>query len=936
MTTWNDWLFQNSGADFEPSDELRKQIANKLGKQWQDRHFDPTTEDRAAAWRLYIQLRSRITSQELPYLDGDEAAAVDSIHKLFDFTREACNADGAKSARFSELAWAVMDLFVRDLTAKWHKPILENRLTVDLAHELRTDLQQLRIGMTFAMRLFESLASGDPIRQPSIPGPSTDEPSDDANIPFDRILFSQGVHGGQALLDAEREAIAQRRRDAGQADTTSDHLSNLAGVAISGGGLRSATFALGALQALANHRLLKDFDYLSTVSGGGYAGSFLSCYLNVDDGEFGDGNRVGLTGEHLPFARQDASESGALRHLRSSGQSLLAGSTWRVLEMIVLAITGWVASLLVALPPLLLLASLVAVSNSAVIAKAIHDPSENPYTNSNSYWLPIAWGVSGLLLVSFVWLAYWHRIQRRSNEDRHVLLPSKLIAWTGGLLILTGFVWLVYGFPHTLRLRALDSSLDRFQGMPDWLVTVLASLAVPVFGHFASRFRTSKSFGGLFAILARGVMPAFVIWGALSLICRHVIFRDPTATFWDELAVIAGLCLAAGVVAALTWNFLDINDCSLHPFYRDRLSRAYHLRLQKQDHGGLTLASGFPTKLSELRKNNTAGPFHLINTALNANGSDGENEKLRGRQADFFLFSQTFCGSEATGYAPTKDFETANRRLDLATAIAASGAAVSPIMGVKPNRYGFWLALLNLRLDYWLQNPLVCKQEGRFPQFHYWLRQYLGMVKPDAPFINVSDGGHIENIGLYELLRRRCRYIVVIDGECDPGITCSSFLQAMRYAKIDFGIDINIDLSRLKFGGQARKEPKQEESPKRAKQTVPDSPIVDYHFAMGKVIYPPTDSERQEDVGLSHGLVLYLKSSITSNEAPSIQSYRDRNPSFPHQSTADLAYDEEQFECYRALGEHIVDDVVRDELMANGPPKSVEEWFQSLERNLLR
>ncbi|MGB7327822.1 MAG: hypothetical protein WBD31_23290, partial [Rubripirellula sp.] len=374
---------------------------------------------------------------------------------------------------------------------------------------------------------------------------------------------------------------------------------------------------------------------------------------------------------------------------------------------------------------------------------------------------------------------------------------------------------------------------------------------------------------------------------------------------------------------------------------RDRLSRAYQLRLKKgkqkkdQDASSVvsrpTLDSRVRQKLSDMRDINKAGPFHLINASLNAQAS--RSEKLRGRKADFFIFSSAHCGSESTGYAPTKDYEVSNRRLDLATAAAVSGAAVAPIMGVRKDGYTFWAALLNIRLDFWLRNPRVKKWWASFPGPFYWLSQYLGRVKPSTPFVNLSDGGHIENMGLYELLRRRCRYIVVVDGECDPGITCGSFLQAMRYAKIDFGIDVDIDLSRLKFGGSAPASLDSTDKSQKAKSSVPDSPVVDYHFALGKVKYPKTTQDASEP---PHGLLLYLKSSITGNEAASIQSYRDRNPGFPHQSTADLAYDEEQFECYRSLGEHIVDDTFRSELIGADIPANVADWFQSLEKHLIR
>src|SRR5690606_28086821 len=100
-----------------------------------------------------------------------------------------------------------------------------------------------------------------------------DSPDKPKQLFFERILFSPSVdtETAKAIFDAETEAICERRRQ--QEDAP---LADLAGLALSGGGLRSATFALGALQGLAKNDVLCHFDYLPTVSGGGYAGSFLS------------------------------------------------------------------------------------------------------------------------------------------------------------------------------------------------------------------------------------------------------------------------------------------------------------------------------------------------------------------------------------------------------------------------------------------------------------------------------------------------------------------------------------------------------------------------------------------------------------------------------------------------------------------------------------
>ena len=66
------------------------------------------------------------------------------------------------------------------------------------------------------------------------------------------------------------------------------------------------------------------------------------------------------------------------------------------------------------------------------------------------------------------------------------------------------------------------------------------------------------------------------------------------------------------------------------------------------------------------------------------------------------------------------------------------------------------------------------------------------------PWVNLSDGGHIENMAIYELLRRRCKFIISVDGEADPQSTFHGHLTLVRHAQIDFGIRIEPDLTALR------------------------------------------------------------------------------------------------------------------------------------------
>ncbi|MFZ2508757.1 MAG: hypothetical protein WAW79_09840 [Steroidobacteraceae bacterium] len=147
-------------------------------------------------------------------------------------------------------------------------------------------------------------------------------------------------------------------------------------------------------------------------------------------------------------------------------------------------------------------------------------------------------------------------------------------------------------------------------------------------------------------------------------------------------------------------------------------------------------------------------------------------------------------------------------------------------------------------------------------------------------WVNLSDGGHIENLATIELLRRRCKLIVIGDGEADPALHFNGLATLMRTARLDLGIRIDIRLDELRLDAS------------RNSKT---------HLAIGRITYPGETE---------CGYLLYLKSSCTGDEDDVIGEYRHRNPAFPHESTADQFFDEGQFEAYRALGQHIGEQAI--------------------------
>jgi len=370
----------------------------------------------------------------------------------------------------------------------------------------------------------------------------------------------------------------------------------------------------------------------------------------------------------------------------------------------------------------------------------------------------------------------------------------------------------------------------------------------------------------------------------------------------QDLAVVyGGTALFALVVTRL---FYDINATSFHGFYRDRLSKAYLMRPTASGTGAAPAHNDKQT-LSGLSE--TLAPYHLINTTLNVPTSRRAN--LRGRNGTFFMMSRNFVGSQLTGYRATEEMEALHPDLDLGTSVAISGAAAAPNMGSETRRsLTFVLTLLNIRLGYWLPHPRLFSA----PVFSmagvgavlrtvlrpfvrvtpsYLLKELMGRLDENGLHINLTDGGHLENLGLYELLRRRCRLIIACDGEADPEMTFQGLANAIRLARIDLGVNIEIDVDRLRACSDAGE----------------GSDWSAAHGAVGRINYG--DGE--------YGWLLYIKSSMTGDEPVSIRKYRDDDPSFPHQTTADQFFDEAQFEAYRALGYH-AGEAVFDDVLGKG------------------
>ena len=219
----------------------------------------------------------------------------------------------------------------------------------------------------------------------------------------------------------------------------------------------------------------------------------------------------------------------------------------------------------------------------------------------------------------------------------------------------------------------------------------------------------------------------------------------------------------------------------------------------------------------------------------------------------------------------------------LGQAVAISGAAASPNMGYNTSPLvSFLLTMFNVRLGWWFPNPgkKAWNKRGMRYSLYYLVNELFGLAGEKRLFLNVSDGGHFENLGIYELVRRRCKVIIACDAECDELLNFGGLGNVIRLCKTDFDATIDIDV-------------------KSIHEQKDDASIA--HCTVGRITYSNG----------SIGYLLYIKASITGDEDVSVAQYRSSHPTFPHESTADQFFSEDQFESYRRLGQHIVSHAFR-------------------------
>jgi hypothetical protein len=372
------------------------------------------------------------------------------------------------------------------------------------------------------------------------------------------------------------------------------------------------------------------------------------------------------------------------------------------------------------------------------------------------------------------------------------------------------------------------------------------------------------------------------VWGVSPATDHLAVLRE--TPWWVVLGTMGALATLALAASA----FLHVNKFSLHAMYRSRLIRAYlgASNENRRPHPATGFDPADNVSMADLPRR----PFHVVNIALNLVG--GADLAWQERKAQSFTVSPLHVGSPdpRLGYRLSAEYGAGpSTAISLGTAVAISGAAVSPNMGYNSSPpVTFVLTLFNARLGWWLGNPgpageTTYRRAGPALYFGPILSELLGLTDNQRKYVYLSDGGHFENLGLYEMVLRRCHFILVSDAGCDPEGALGDLGSAIRKIRTDLGIPITLDHAAFKIA---------------SRETATGA---GRYCAIGTIGYQAVDGPQA-----ANGTLVYLKPGFYGDEPKDIFNYATAHPAFPHESTADQWFTESQFESYRALGLYAV------------------------------
>lgn len=679
------------------------------------------------------------------------------------------------------------------------------------------------------------------------------------------------------------------------------------GICCSGGGIRAASFCLGGLEALQEAKLFATADYLSAVSGGGYIAVAHAALLGLTRQHAAPTDRQALEQSFaaLPPWSLGAPETVNLRNHTTYLAPDLSGRVWGVAVVVYGAIQHLLpfAALIVVLGTLYGWLLTVLPKLTFVGQRS---PTFDPEMARVSFYACCgALGLAGLLVATRQILG------RRGTGWLTTRMPgiyAGLEVWTVRVVLLSILSAVLLCVVPIVFAQVAN----------DWhrLLAVLAgNLSLVAILHFlskASRVASSTTVRRVLVIAAAYIAGPLVLTVAFLLMAYVAASRGVA---WSGFGPVLWLIVALAFLGVVSL-FDDEVFGPMHLLYRERLSTAF---IRYRTLSGPHVTTAEPPWVEAV---NFAGidlcgmPKLVICAAVNV----ADDVVPPGRFAGSFTFEEDFSGGPLTGYLSTDALQTAagDGVLTLPAMMAIAGAAFSPLMG-RTTRPGWRLlfALFDVRLGVWLPNPrclgsyLTAReirsfeseenpdglprtlQPGRVPihrfasgrpparvlrpGWSYALREAFGLNSLRLPYVYVTDGGHFENLGLVELLRRGCTQIVCFDASEDGKHPLTALGQAIALARDELGVDISID-SKPIWPGSAH-DPE-------------DARFVQSMVAQGSITYP---NGRE-------GRLIFVKNHLPVDAPRDVLSYAETDHNFPFDTTLNQFFDDQRFDAYRELG----------------------------------
>lgn len=707
---------------------------------------------------------------------------------------------------------------------------------------------------------------------------------------------------------------------------------DVTGFCLSGGGIRSASVAMGALQTLRDN--LRKAKYLVSISGGGYTSGALAMLLTgASDPEYVPKPDRAVHDPDKGYGEGSVEVDHVRRH-----SSYIATTATQMLVALAVLARGLLATLL------LLFSAAVAIGVAVAWFYRAIPLSTLPQLPPQRAIAAVA-VVASLALLAWL-LQIFCGSSLRSYRKRAYRWLTRASVFLTQVAVITAVI--AVGIPILVWVCAKVANAANGSARPGigaggsvgtFLLTYLASIASIGWRKRKTIQKVTSSVGGKDtstkqkAAIPNGLLQLLLVIVSVGALCLSwLMLVGVTAVGTaadlrlDKQSPSIILASVAMIIVILLGGVFDESSLSLHPFYRRRLASAFATRTftgpGPESESTLVAMPYSPRELTPLSKyarparTITEFPEFIFACAAHLTGED---RTPPGLTAVSFTMSADWVGGPDVGWVDTATLEKYSpdrleRDLTVQGAVAISGAAFASAMGRFASWYQIVLAVSGARLGAWLPNPafLSAMRAARDTQGHvadwtlpglprirrgtYLLRELFNIHPQQERLLHVTDGGHYENLGIVELLRRRCTTIYCIDGGGDSPPTAAGLAEAMALAETELGVKISLNDPFAAEPGSGR-------------PLSPDTTLAGLNATLtrepvitGTITYPAASGLPQD---ARTGIIYVARALLWPDMPYSLLSYAAQHPVFPHDSTGDQWFDDGQFTAYSELGREL-------------------------------